>query len=159
VFQSASTATSFGFVYVFALSFMASFLMSNLLDQQSPAAIWLELIPAFALYRGLYEMSGYAFYANYQGSVGLTFGKFSDDANGMPEILAIMIVEFFVFMALAWYLEQVRPPVSHLFRAVVALYCLRVMSLRVIFTSCLFVTSSCHFHCGFLPAVGFFVCS
>jgi len=107
VFQSASTATSFGFVYVFALSFMASFLMSNLLDQQSPAAIWLELIPAFALYRGLYEMSGYAFYANYQGSVGLTFGKFSDDANGMPEILAIMIVEFFVFMALAWYLEQV----------------------------------------------------
>mmetsp|Transcript_29509 Transcript_29509/g.74204 ORF Transcript_29509/g.74204 Transcript_29509/m.74204 type:complete len:651 (+) Transcript_29509:1679-3631(+) len=107
LFQSPRTATSFGFVYVFSLSFMASFLMSNLLDQQSPAAFWLQLIPAFSLYRGLYEMSNYAFMANYQGSVGLTFAKFSDDNNGMTAILIIMIVEFVVFLCLAWYLEQV----------------------------------------------------
>jgi ABC-type transport system involved in multi-copper enzyme maturation permease subunit len=115
VFQNPRTATSFGFVYVFSLSFMSAFLMSNLLDQQSPAAIWLELIPAFSLFRGLYEMSGYAFYASYQGTGGLTFADFSDDANGMPEILIIMTVEFLVFMALAWYLEQVR--------ALVAVFC------------------------------------
>eukprot|EP00951_Prasinocladus_malaysianus_P006142 scaffold43498_cov24-Prasinocladus_malaysianus.AAC.1 len=45
--------------------------------------------------------------ANYQGTAGLTFAKFGDEGNGMLEVLVIMLVEFPVFMALAWYLEQV----------------------------------------------------
>ena len=42
-----------------------------------------ELIPAFALFRGLYEMSQYSFRAGLQGTEGLTFSKFSLPGNGM----------------------------------------------------------------------------
>lgn len=107
LFQNPRTVVTFGFIYVFALSFMSSFLIGNLVDSNSPAVIYLELLPAFALFRGLYEFSNYAFMGNYQGTAGMTFSRFGDEGNGMVEIIVILLIEFPIFMCLAWYLEQV----------------------------------------------------
>ena len=49
----------------------------------------LELIPSFALYRGLYEIGQYAFRAGYmEGGWGLTWPRTFDQGNGMPRIIA-----------------------------------------------------------------------
>jgi len=107
IFSNPRTAVTFGFIYVFALSFMANFLLGNLVDSRNSVVIFLELVPAFSLYRGLYEFSSYSFMAAYQGTIGMTFAKFSDEGNGMVEVILILLFEFPVFMSLAWYLEQV----------------------------------------------------
>ena len=107
IFRNPRTAVTFGFIYVFALSFMANFLLGNLVDSRNSVVVFLELVPAFSLFRGLYEFSSYSFMAAYQGTMGMTFAKFSDEGNGMVEVILILLFEFPVFMGLAWYLEQV----------------------------------------------------
>ena len=62
----------------------------------------LELIPGFALYRGLYEISQYAFRASYQNTEGMSFAKLSDPNCGVTAVMVIFVVEWLVFMALAW---------------------------------------------------------
>jgi hypothetical protein len=49
----------------------------------------------------------YAFRASTQGNTGITWGRLSDPNNGLPAVMIIFAVETAVFMALAWYLEQV----------------------------------------------------
>ncbi len=62
------------------------------------------LLPA---HRGLYELGQYSFLGVYKGSKGLTFSKFSDKGCGMSAVLIILTLEWFLFMGLAYYLEQV----------------------------------------------------
>jgi hypothetical protein len=57
--------------------------------------------------RGLYELGQYSFQGVYKGSKGLTFSKFSDKGCGMSAVLIILALEWFLFMGLAYYLEQV----------------------------------------------------
>jgi hypothetical protein len=57
--------------------------------------------------RALYEFGQYSFLAVYRDSTGLNFSNFSDKGNGMSAVFAILIIEWFVFMGLAYYLEQV----------------------------------------------------
>lgn len=63
-----------------------------------------SLLPAR---RGLYELGQYSFLGVYKGSKGLTFSKFSDKGCGMSAVLIILTLEWFLFMGLAYYLEQV----------------------------------------------------
>jgi hypothetical protein len=49
----------------------------------------------------------YAFRATYQNSDGMTFADINKDGTGMGEVWIIFIVEWVVFLVLAWYLEQV----------------------------------------------------
>ena len=56
---------------------------------------------------GLYEFGEYATLASYRGSFGMTFANLADPGNGMVAAWAILFAEWFAFMALAWYLEQV----------------------------------------------------
>lgn len=42
-----------------------------------------ELVPAFALYRGLYELGAYAFLGVYRNTRGMQFSNLTDDKNGM----------------------------------------------------------------------------
>ena len=57
--------------------------------------------------RGLWELGQYSFRATYQDSVGMTFADINRDGTGMGIIWVIFIVEWAVFLVLAWYLEQV----------------------------------------------------
>lgn len=53
-------------------------------------------------------MGEYAFLAVYRSSYGMSVSNLRDAGNGMIEVWIILAVEWVVFMALAWYLEQVR---------------------------------------------------
>jgi hypothetical protein len=57
--------------------------------------------------RGLYELGQYAFLGTYKDSPGMNWSNFRDKDNGMTAVFVILIVEWFVFMGLAFYLEQV----------------------------------------------------
>ncbi|KAF5836372.1 hypothetical protein DUNSADRAFT_6008 [Dunaliella salina] len=109
LFSNSRTAVVAGYVYVLASGLLGFLLFQPLMDQ---AYWWLwliELIPAFALYRGLYEFGAYAFVGAYSNTIGLTFDKLDDPKNGMVTVWIIMAVEWAVFMVLAWYTEQVIP--------------------------------------------------
>lgn len=59
------------------------------------------------MYRGIYELSQYGFVGAYSGEIGLTWSKFGDDNNHMQYILIVLLVEWPLFLLIAWYLEQV----------------------------------------------------
>lgn len=68
--------------------------------------IVLELYPGFSLYRGLYEFAQYAFNGNYMGTDGMRWGDLSDSNNGMREVFIIMVVEWFLVLLFAYYVDQ-----------------------------------------------------
>jgi hypothetical protein len=57
--------------------------------------------------RGLFEFGEYAFLAVYRDAFGMSFSTLLDPGNGMIAAWAILAAEWWVFMGLAWYLEQV----------------------------------------------------
>lgn len=68
---------------------------------------FVEWIPAFSLYRGLYEIGQYCFLGVYRNQPGMQFNNLRDPGNGMISVWAIFIVEWALFMVLGWYFEQV----------------------------------------------------
>lgn len=108
LFQSAKTATISVVVYLLCGGLLGEFLLKPYIEGETipeGAIIALMQIPAFALYRGFYELSQYAFAANYTGSGGMTLGKppFMD----FGFIFIIFLYQGFLFMILALYLERV----------------------------------------------------
>ncbi|RDX86301.1 ABC transporter A family member 7, partial [Mucuna pruriens] len=69
--------------------------------------IVMELYPGFALYRGLYEFSQYAFSGDALGTDGMRWGDLSDSTNGMKEVLIIMFLEWLLVLFFAYYIDQV----------------------------------------------------
>ena len=66
------------------------------------------VVPSFNLYRGLYELSQYAFLADRTGSAGLTWASLSADPGcGMASVLVNCALEALFFIQLAYYSEQV----------------------------------------------------
>jgi hypothetical protein len=60
--------------------------------------------------RGFWELGQYGFASRYRGggtNMGMEFKDLFRDGNGMGVVLIIFLVEWPVFMLLAWYLEQV----------------------------------------------------
>ncbi|KIZ07740.1 hypothetical protein MNEG_0209 [Monoraphidium neglectum] len=106
-FSSSKTATVFAYLVVFGTGLIGSLLLSRLMSGDFWYMTLVELIPSFALYRGLYEFGEYAYLAVYRDSFGISFSTLSEPGNGLKTVWAILIVEWFVFIALAWYLEQV----------------------------------------------------
>ena len=82
-------------------------LLENYFDQQRVWLYFVELIPAFGLYRGLYEFASYAFRGSYTGGKGLSFNEFGDPNCHMGYVMGIFAAEWAVFLLLAWYLDQV----------------------------------------------------
>lgn len=66
----------------------------------------MEILPTFALYRGLYEFGNYATQAQELGTSGMTWKSLNDDQNGLTEVLIIIFVEWIVLLPLAYYLDQ-----------------------------------------------------
>lgn len=109
IFRSARTAVAVAFIYVFASGLIGYLLLQNFVAAGRWWAIFFNIIPGFALYRGLFEISQYAFRAAYQGSEGMTWSKLSDPGNGLPAVMGFLAAEAVIFLVLAWYLEEVLP--------------------------------------------------
>lgn len=106
-FTSSKTATVFAYLVVFGTGLIGSLLLARLIASDHWYMTLLELVPSFALFRSLYEFGEYAFLAVYRNSYGMSFTNLHDDGNGMITVWIILLVEWWVFMVLAWYLEQV----------------------------------------------------
>eukprot|EP01025_Chloroclados_australasicus_P028913 TRINITY_DN286_c0_g1_i4.p1 TRINITY_DN286_c0_g1~~TRINITY_DN286_c0_g1_i4.p1 ORF type:complete len:1073 (-),score=121.43 TRINITY_DN286_c0_g1_i4:266-3484(-) len=106
-FGSARTAVVTGLLWVLASSLIGAIILGQLYQTNRWYVALLELVPQFGAYRGLYELSQYSFLGTYKNSNGLEFENLSDDDNGMVRIWIYFIVEWAVFMVLAWYLQQV----------------------------------------------------
>lgn len=61
----------------------------------------MEVYPGFSLYRGLYEFSEYALHRR----EGMKWKDFSD--SGMDEVFYIIIVEWFVSLIAAYYIDKI----------------------------------------------------
>lgn len=135
-FTNPKTALVVSYLYVFASGLLGNLLLSTYMGLDEWWVNIVEIVPAFALYRGLYIMGLYAFVGAYTGSGGLTFSQFNSDGNGelpflsnLPQrsvwdsapcaedleraglgvVFIILLVEAVLFLVLAWYLEQVLP--------------------------------------------------
>eukprot|EP00197_Chlamydomonas_leiostraca_P015638 CAMPEP_0202869032 /NCGR_PEP_ID=MMETSP1391-20130828/11649_1 /ASSEMBLY_ACC=CAM_ASM_000867 /TAXON_ID=1034604 /ORGANISM="Chlamydomonas leiostraca, Strain SAG 11-49" /LENGTH=840 /DNA_ID=CAMNT_0049549279 /DNA_START=91 /DNA_END=2610 /DNA_ORIENTATION=+ len=110
LFSTTRTAVVVAFLYVFATGLLGELLLQPFMADDKSWVFFAEWVPAFSLYRGLFEMSSYTFLAEYTNSrSGLTFAKLKDDGNGMTTTWAIFAVEWAIFLVLGWYLEQVLP--------------------------------------------------
>lgn len=52
--------------------------------------------------RGLYEFGEYSFLGVYRNTAGFTNESFNDKGNGMAAVLIILLLEWFIFVPLAW---------------------------------------------------------
>jgi hypothetical protein len=110
IFSSTKTATVASYLWVFLSGLVANVLLPFFLQSTvvpSGLVTVLQLIPAFSLYRGLYEFAQYAFEGAYKETSGMTFDSISDDINGLPGVMLIMLIEWPLFLLLAFYLDQV----------------------------------------------------
>ena len=108
-YASSRTSTVSGFLYVFATGLIGYLLLSKLVSAGYWWVIFIELIPGFALYRGLYEIANYAFRAAYGTGTGITWSNLDDPGNGLVAVMIIFAVESVLFLVIAWYLEQIYP--------------------------------------------------
>lgn len=95
-------------IYVIITGFVANLVIVQYVEQ-GPA--WVVdvamLVPAFALFRGLYELAQYAFLADRTGGSGLTWSKLTDQECGMLQVWAYLAVMWMVFPMVAYYIEAV----------------------------------------------------
>eukprot|EP00210_Caulerpa_lentillifera_P003638 g3473.t1 len=106
-FRSSRGCVVFSFLWIFGTGFIGLFLLDTLYGRDKDYNYLIELIPAFAAYRGLYELGEYGFRASYSNSDGITWAKFDEDNNHMGYIMIVFLIEWPLFLFLAWYLEQV----------------------------------------------------
>uniref|UniRef100_A0A5B7AZN9 ABC transporter domain-containing protein n=1 Tax=Davidia involucrata TaxID=16924 RepID=A0A5B7AZN9_DAVIN len=109
-FSNVKTASVTAFVMVFATGLSGPIYFRSNLENPSFSRSWitfLELYPGFSLQRGLYEFSDYSSTGISAGSDGMRWANLSDSANGVREVLFIMLVEWFVVLFIAFYIDQV----------------------------------------------------
>ncbi|XP_078428106.1 ABC transporter A family member 7-like [Wolffia australiana] len=109
-FSDVRTAQAIAYAYIFGSGLMAAFFFVPFVQDTSFSKIWvivLEILPSFALYRGLYEFGQYAFSGGYTGSPGMKWSSLNDAHNGMIEVSIIIFVEWVVLLPLAYYTDQV----------------------------------------------------
>ncbi|EFJ28933.1 ATP-binding cassette transporter [Selaginella moellendorffii] len=110
LFSHALTATVCGYLYVFGSGLLGSFLMENYIEDTNISRKIIfatEILPGFALHRGLYEFSQYALLGSSAGEKGMEWRDLADHDNGLRQVLAIMLVEWIIFLVLAQYLDKV----------------------------------------------------
>lgn len=109
IFRSSRTVVVVSFLYTFGTGLIGYLLLQSFVAANDWWAIFFNVVPGFALYRGLYEIAQYAFIAAYQGTMGITWSKLGQNVAGLPAVMIFMSVEAILFLVLAWYLEQVFP--------------------------------------------------
>ncbi|KAI4971727.1 hypothetical protein ZWY2020_002641 [Hordeum vulgare] len=107
-FSKVNTAQAIAYLYIFGSGLMAGSLIRNFLEGGKFPRHWitvLEIIPAFSLYRGLYELSQYAIRASETGNPGMRWSDLNDRTNGMRDVMIIIIVEWLVLLPIAYYFD------------------------------------------------------
>ncbi|KAL2613896.1 hypothetical protein R1flu_025588 [Riccia fluitans] len=110
MFQNSKTATVCGYMYVFGFGLLGSFFFQSYLEDEQTARGWvfaMELLPAFSLYRGLYELQYYGNLGDALGTSGMQWRNLNDEKNGLITVFLIQTVEWFTFLLLTFYLDQV----------------------------------------------------
>jgi len=110
LFKFTRTANVSAYLWVLASGVVANFVVANLVNNVNtdPGALFgIQLIPPFALFRGLNDLAEYAFQANYQGIYGMKWSNIRDPRNGIADCYAILFVEGLLFLVGAAYLQQV----------------------------------------------------
>ncbi|CAM0910189.1 unnamed protein product [Alopecurus aequalis] len=108
-FSKVNTAQAIAYLYIFGSGLMAGSLIRNFIQGGKFPKHWitvLEIIPAFSLYRGLYELSQYAIRASETGNPGMRWSDLSDRTNGMRNVMIIIIVEWLVLLPFAYYFDH-----------------------------------------------------
>ncbi|CAN6277951.1 unnamed protein product [Urochloa humidicola] len=108
-FSSVRTATVTGYLYIVVFGLLAHVLFRSYLEDVSLSRSWItlmELLPAFSLYRIVYEFSQPLLVENYMASSGIQWIDMSDPDNGLAGVLTIMILEWFLFLLSAFYLDH-----------------------------------------------------
>ncbi|CAH2064994.1 unnamed protein product [Thlaspi arvense] len=107
-FSKVETASVAAYIYVFGSGLLGSTLFQFLIEDLSFPRGWifvLEMYPGFSLFRGLYELSQCAFHGNLSGRDGMKWRDFS--YSGMDEVFSIIVVEWFVSITAAYYIDKV----------------------------------------------------
>ncbi|ERN03835.1 ABC transporter A family member 7 [Amborella trichopoda] len=110
IFSNAKTATVAAYKYVFGSGLLGAYLLQFFVEDTSFPRGWvlvMEIIPGFSLFRGLYELAQYSSTGYYMGTEGMRWKNLNDDDNGMMAVLIIMLIEWIIFLPLAYYLDQV----------------------------------------------------
>jgi hypothetical protein len=70
----------------------------------------MELLPAFSLYRIVYEFSRFAQAQpeNYMVSSGIQWADVTNPESGLAGVLTIMVLEWLLFLLFAFYLDHFR---------------------------------------------------
>ncbi|KAJ0988058.1 hypothetical protein J5N97_006414 [Dioscorea zingiberensis] len=108
-FSDVKTAQAIAYIYIFGTGFMGGYLLQSFIQDTSFPKKWLivmEILPAFSLYRGLYELSQYSFSGDYMGTHGMRWSDLSDSLNGMKDVLIIIVIEWFVLLPVAYYIDR-----------------------------------------------------
>ena len=107
--REARPAVLLAVVYVIVTGLVADVVLVQFIERgpQTVSNI-MEIIPAFGLFRVLYEFAQYAFLADRTGDTGLTWSKARMHMDcGFLRLCAIMILEWIIFLLLSYYLEQI----------------------------------------------------
>uniref|UniRef100_A0A0D9VDM7 ABC transporter domain-containing protein n=1 Tax=Leersia perrieri TaxID=77586 RepID=A0A0D9VDM7_9ORYZ len=108
-FSSVRTATVTGYFYIIGSGLLGESLFRFYVEDVSLSRYWitlLELFPAFSLYRIIYEFAQSALLENNMNSSGMKWIDLNDPKNGMRSVLIIMVLEWFLFLLLAFYLDH-----------------------------------------------------
>ena len=106
--KEARPAVLLAVIYVIITGFVANLVVVQYVEQGPKWVVEsMQLLPAFALFRGLYELAQYAFLADRTGGKGLTWDKLLDEECGMLQVWFILVIEWALFPLIAYYIEQV----------------------------------------------------
>ncbi|OEL30253.1 ABC transporter A family member 8 [Dichanthelium oligosanthes] len=108
-FSKVNTAQTIAYLYIFGSGLIAGNLIRNFIEGGKFPRHWitvLEIIPAFSLYRGLYELGQYAIITSETGNPGMRWSDLNDHTNGMRDVLIIIILEWLILLPIAYYLDH-----------------------------------------------------
>ncbi|KAL5220705.1 hypothetical protein ABZP36_025418 [Zizania latifolia] len=116
-FSSVRSASVISYIYVFGSSLLGQALLRLFIEDTTFPRKWLvtmELVPGFALYRGIYELADYAFAGRKLGKSGMQWKDLNNPINGMKDVLVLMSVEWILLLPVAFLLDH-RPAWHPLF--------------------------------------------
>ncbi|WVZ79607.1 hypothetical protein U9M48_027169 [Paspalum notatum var. saurae] len=108
-FSKVNTAQAIAYLYIFGSGLIAGNLILNFIEGGKFPRHWitvLEIVPAFSLYRGLYELGQYAITASQTGNPGMRWSDLNDPTNGMRDVLIIIILEWLILLPIAYYFDH-----------------------------------------------------
>lgn len=110
-FEKSRSATGFAYIWIVGNGLVANFLyLSQANKPNHLIAIIMEFSPPIAVFRGLWEFSAYALLGVRTHSHGMTWMNLHDDDNAMIRLWIICLVEWPIFMWIAWIRSGVSCP-------------------------------------------------